>query len=1021
MPDEIEHDPFAGPAVERVDAATALQSLARDWALQVPGAPASAQIRITVDGAVDATRLAEHLTRCLERVPALRTVAAPGVDCAMVLSGDLLSVDPAGDGTPGWAPALDARNGPIAALRVSAAAGNRAVVELALHPSVAGDAVLAPLWRAMTQDDEAALVDAECSPTDDAGAQRPAEGAVSAGDGSAGDAAADRAVASGRLRLAPGTLGRLGEVGESCGAPVADVVRAAWAAYLCWINRYEATDVLSAVGPDRGLVVPNLLAVQSWTAASDDTILSVLVRRSDAPSCDLAASVSSTGDLMSIQPVPVMIDGGDRISVSDAEVLSLPYGSALHINIVGTPAGEFAQVTHASNALGSQAALRHLRSFASLLDQFAERPETALADYAFVDDDRRREILAMAAGRELPVPSLPDITHRIFDEKRIPGSAEAVSVDGNCLTFGDLNAAVLGCRHWLAGQGMKKGACIGVMLDQSEAFIVTVLALLRSGMTYVPLDRKHPLDRLEYICADAGIDAIVTSDAFQVPGENLPRQLLYSGARSDRALKPVAGDAPAYILYTSGSTGRPKGVRVSRRAMLAHAAAIVEDFGLRPGDRVLQFASTVFDVAVEEIFPTLAAGATVVLLPDKSRLGISEFHRFLDEQRLTVANLPANYWHEWVRHAASTRTGMPESLRLVIAGSDRVSPGVFETWVGLAGSRIAFRNGYGPTETTVTATLYDPSAGMPNTATVPIGRPIANMAALVVRGDKLVPIGIAGELLLGGPQVADGYVGRDDLNAAAFVQANLDGTDRRWYRTGDLARYLADGNLEFLGRVDHQVKIEGFRIELGEVERALESLDGVTSTAVVVDKSVGGRSRLVAYYTTDGEAGPEAHAVLQSAAGSLPAYMVPAKAMRLPAMPLTAGGKIDRKALPAVQNKRPELVNPVVSPKGTVEASLAEIWNAELALDVIGVLDNFFDIGGSSMIGLRIIEAINRTLNTRVSAAQFFQYPTIRSFAGFLESSKGQDKAAAKDGPSRAARQRRAFRRIARQREGLRP
>jgi amino acid adenylation domain-containing protein len=458
--------------------------------------------------------------------------------------------------------------------------------------------------------------------------------------------------------------------------------------------------------------------------------------------------------------------------------------------------------------------------------------------------------------------------HELFEAQaaRTPDAA-AVACAGRQWTYAQLNRKANQLAHTLRAMGVGPEALVGVHLDRSLEMAVGLLGVLKAGGAYVPLDPTYPADRLRYMLADAGVTILLTQQSLAAgPGDRVARVLCLDAdwemiARESEAdpIRTATADNLAYVIYTSGSTGKPKGVMIPHRALVNHSTAIAEQYGLHAGDRVLQFASISFDVAAEELYPSWLCGAAVVLRPGIASTSIAELMRWVEEERLTVLNLPTPFWHEWVAELVQSGDPLPPQLRLVVVGSDAALPKRLARWRQIAGDSIRWINAYGPTEATITATTYESRAGEEPAASswVPIGRPIRNTQIFVLDSDlEPVPCGEAGELYIGGEGLARGYLNRPELTAEKFLPHPFsDVPGARLYRTGDRVRYLPDGNLEFLGRVDEQVKIRGFRVELGEIESALARHPGVQECAVAAVEDAGG-ARLVAY-VVPAESAPE--------------------------------------------------------------------------------------------------------------------------------------------------------------------
>ena len=436
----------------------------------------------------------------------------------------------------------------------------------------------------------------------------------------------------------------------------------------------------------------------------------------------------------------------------------------------------------------------------------------------------------------------------------------------------------------------------------------------------------------------------------------------------------------AYVIYTSGSTGRPKGVVVEHRSIAAYAAGAAAAFGLGPADRVLQFASISFDTSGEEIYPTLASGATLVLRPEDMALSIAHFLREVARLRITVLDLPTAYWHELAAGLGREGT-LPDCVRLVILGGEQALPDRLALWRQKVGPGVRLLNTYGPTEATIVASRCDLTRG---SAGAPIGRPIPGARAYVLdRGGEPAPAGVPGELYIGGSGLARGYLDRPEITAERFVPDPFAGAPgERLYRTGDLVRWRPDGELEFLGRVDHQVKIRGFRVEPGEIEAALRGHPEVHDAAVVLKPGPGGDPRLVAYTvrerTVDAPADLKAHLRER-----LPEFMVPAVFVELPALPLTPSGKVDRRALPEPAAARPEAAA-YVAPKSELERSIAAVWRDLLGIDRIGLEDNFFDLGAHSLLLVRAHASLREALGRELTVIDLFRHPSVGALARHL-------------------------------------
>jgi amino acid adenylation domain-containing protein len=567
--------------------------------------------------------------------------------------------------------------------------------------------------------------------------------------------------------------------------------------------------------------------------------------------------------------------------------------------------------------------------------------------------------------------------HELFAAQaaRTP-QARAVVCAGESLTYAELDARANRLAHHLWRLGVRPEAAVGVCLEWGPELVVALLGALKAGGVYVPLDPALPAERLAYLAEDSHARVVVTR-------EGLAGRVSHGAAvRVDADAQRIAAEpeeAPrsasrpehlAYVIYTSGTTGRPKGVAVEHRAAAAHLPAMAGRLGIVPGDRVLQFASSGFDVSLEQVFLPLLSGATLVLRGAEP-WSAGELRARVRSLGITVANLPPAYWRE-VRTAAGAEAALP-GVRLLLVGGDVLHAGDART----GGMRLL--NGYGPTEAVVTATLFEVAEDFAGAA-VPIGRPVPGHAAYVLDA-RGAPVAAAqeGELYLGG-LLARGYLGRPGLTAERFVPDPLGGAGARLYRTGDRSRWNADGELEFLGRTDFQVKIRGFRIEPGEIEARLLAHAGVREAVVTAREDATGDPYLVAHYAGDAPA----QVLRAHLAASLPAYMVPAAYARVDALPRTPSGKVDRAALPATADDAFP-TRSYEAPVGPVEKALAESWAAVLGRGPVSRGDHFFELGGHSLRAMQVVSRVREALGVEVPLEALFERPVLADFARGVE------------------------------------
>ncbi|MCX7596364.1 MAG: amino acid adenylation domain-containing protein, partial [Fischerella sp.] len=525
----------------------------------------------------------------------------------------------------------------------------------------------------------------------------------------------------------------------------------------------------------------------------------------------------------------------------------------------------------------------------------------------------------------------------------------------------------------------------------SLEMIVGLLGILKAGGAYVPLDPSYPAERLSFMLSDSQVSVLLTQQKLL---EYLPKSKAHLVCL-DRDWEEICQHSRenivniatsknlAYVIYTSGSTGQPKGVMIQHQSLVSFTETIKGEYEITSSDRILQFASISFDVAAEEIYPCLTSGATLVLRTEEILASIPAFEQKCRDWSLTVLNLPTAYWQQWMAELKKTSLAIPESLRLVIIGGEQAYSEKVAIWQKKVGDRIQLVNSYGPTETTVTSTVYKlPSSASANKSTsVPIGRAIANVQTYVLdRHLQLVPIGVIGELYIGGANLAKGYLNRPDLTEEKFIFNPFDkSNESRLYKTGDLVRYLPDGNIEFLGRIDDQVKIRGFRIEIGEIEAVLSQHPQVQQTAAMVREDQPGNKRLVAYVVPKQEQ-VTANELRRFLKEKLPDFMIPGAFVNLEALPLTPNGKVDRHALPAPDTSSLTQETNFVPPRNTTELQLAQIWSEVLGVQSIGIQDNFFELGGDSIIAIQIIAKANQ-IGLKLTTKQLFQHQTISELA----------------------------------------
>ncbi|MDY7021521.1 MAG: amino acid adenylation domain-containing protein, partial [Cyanobacteriota bacterium] len=583
--------------------------------------------------------------------------------------------------------------------------------------------------------------------------------------------------------------------------------------------------------------------------------------------------------------------------------------------------------------------------------------------------------------------------HQLFEQQveKTPNSI-AIKFEQQQLTYKDLNQKANQLAHYLQKLGIKPEVLVGICVDRSLEMIVGILGVLKAGGAYIPLDPSYPQRQLNTIVSDAQPVIILTKSQYQASLISMNVPLVYldqdwstiSQSPGDNLAHLGDRNRLAYIIYTSGSTGKPKGVAIEHPSLINFSRAAVQSYELTGCDRILQFASINFDTSVEEIYPCLISGGTLVLRTDDMLSSVRQFLQTCREWRLTVLDLPTVYWQQIVTELAIGNVTLPEQLKLVIVGGERVSPESMQTWQTYVGNRPQLLNTYGPTEATVVATTYPITATTTINNEVPIGKAIANLQTYILDSClQPLPIGIPGELHIGGAGLARGYLNRPDLTVEKFISHPFSNRpEAKLYKTGDLARYLPDGNIEFLGRIDHQVKIRGFRIELGEIETALLRHPQVQQAVVVADEDESDK-RLVAYLVTTSSLNTTQ--VQRFLKQQLPGYMVPSVFVLLEALPLTPNGKVDRRALPKPDLTQRAIETAFVAPRTPIEAQLSQIWSKLLKLEQVGIHDNFFELGGHSLLAVQLFSQIETVLQKQLPISVLFKAPTISELATFIE------------------------------------
>jgi amino acid adenylation domain-containing protein len=630
------------------------------------------------------------------------------------------------------------------------------------------------------------------------------------------------------------------------------------------------------------------------------------------------------------------------------------------------PKGLVARLEYNTDLFDDASIRRMLGRFETLLEAIVDNPEERISDLPILAGSESQQLLVEwnSTDREFP---REQCVQQLF-EAQVSRSPDSVAFvyENQQLTYGELNARANQLAHYLCRLGVGNEIPVGICMERSWEMVVAVLGVLKAGGAYVPLDPSHPRTRLAFVMEDAGISVLLTQ-------ERLVADLPEIGARVvcfDSEWKAIVGESEAnplivtkpenlaYEIYTSGSTGRPKGVQVCHQSVVNFLNSMRELPGLTERDILLAVTTLSFDIAGLELYLPLSVGARVVLAGTEVAADGPRLLELLENCRPTVMQATPATWRLLLE--AGWRDG--GGLKILCGGeamsrdlADQLLNRAFSVW-----------NMYGPTETTIWSAIQRVAPGQ---GSVFVGRPIDNTQIYILDSYfKPVPVGVPGELCIGGAGVARGYKNRPELVAQQFIPNPFSGDPgARLYRTGDLARYHVDGNIEFLGRIDHQVKIRGFRIELGEIEMVLRR-HPVISHVVVVDKEVFGDKRLIGYVVPKGEVAPNAGELKEFLRTTVPEYMVPSAFVFLQALPLTPNGKLDRKALPDPKDwgEGGSGAGEYVSPRTAMEQSIAEVWQEVLGVERVSAHDNFFDLGGHSLLSLKVITRIEEKIGQRI-------------------------------------------------------
>ncbi|TAF12220.1 MAG: amino acid adenylation domain-containing protein [Nostocales cyanobacterium] len=631
-----------------------------------------------------------------------------------------------------------------------------------------------------------------------------------------------------------------------------------------------------------------------------------------------------------------------------------------------------------ANLFNADTIARMVEHFQTLLEAIVTNPEQKIANLPLLTAAEQHQLLVEWNNTQTDYPQNKCVHELVTEQAKNTPDAVALVFENQQLTYQQLNQQANQIAHYLQSLGVEKETLVGVYLERSFEMIVGFLGILKAGGAYVPLDPNYPPERLNYMVADSQISVILTHSLLlphlSATLEQAQTKIIcwdqdietIASQSLDNPINSVQPGNLAYVIYTSGSTGKPKAVLIQHSGLLNLVFWHLNNFEVKSSDRTTHLAGTAFDAAVWELWPYLVAGASIYLIKSEFLLSVKMLLKELISHNITISFIPTPLAEKLCLLAWSENT----ALRIILTGGDRLNFYPSDTLP------FKFFNNYGPTENTVVTTSGQILPRKLASKFPPIGRPIANNQVYILdRYLQPVPIGVSGEIYIGGAGLARGYLNRPELTSERFI-ANPFVENERLYKTGDLGRFLPDGNIEFLGRIDHQVKIRGFRIELGEIETLLSQYPQVQQAVVIVREDNPGNKYLTAYIVSETETLTSSE-LRQFLKEHLPEYMIPSAFVTLKTLPLTPNGKVDRRVLPKPETTNLELEAAFVAPRTSLEEKLAEIWCTVLHREQVGIHDNFFELGGHSLLVTSVISRIQQTLSIAIPLSSLFTAPTI--------------------------------------------
>lgn len=631
---------------------------------------------------------------------------------------------------------------------------------------------------------------------------------------------------------------------------------------------------------------------------------------------------------------------------------------------------------------------RMLGHFQNLVEGIVANPDCPILELPLLTESEQHQVLV--EWNDTQTVDIEDICiHQLFEAQveKTPNNI-AVIDENQQLTYQELNDRANQLANYLQTLGVRTGVLIGLYVEPSVEMIVGLLGICKAGGTYVPITPTSQPNHLAFILEDTQVSLLLTTKSLieKLPECEVSIICLDTDAiacqNPQNPLTQVTSENLACVMYVPSATGNPNGISISHSNLVNHSLAISQIWELNQGDRVLVFSGMSGDTMSESLFPCWVSGATTVIQPPAIHNSTADFFSFIAQQQITILNLPTFFWYAIANHLSVSPAMLPESLRLVMVGGEKVSPTIYENWVKQVGKQIRWLNAYGSMETTFTATVYNPETA----SRILLGKPIANTQVYILnRLLQPVPIGAPGEIYISGSSVAQGYFKRTDLTSEKFIPNSFSkDSNRLLYKTGDLARYLPNGNIEYLGRIDNQVKINGFPINLTDVESFLSQHSAVVQAVVIASEYIPGEQRLIAYIVPHQQQKPAITDLQVFLSQKLPDYLIPSEFVFLESLPLTANQQINRCALPEPDFVKQNSEASFVAPRNEIEIQLTKIWEKLLGVEPISINDNFFALGGNSLLAVRLFTEIEHICGQNFPLSTLLQKQTIAELATII-------------------------------------